>query len=217
MSANTQPYAGPEAGITTSAFGSRYTWPAVGGNVLAPAGTATTRIVERLDARARGALVDHFVELSIRDRRLRFGIPLARTGIASYVERIDFDRDAVLGVGDAGSGFLGVTHIALVDGVAELGLSVVPSLRNVGLGSAMFEEAVAHARTRGASRVYVRFLVENVPVLRLARRFGMQIVLQGDEADGWLELTPMPLTATVAAGATAVNDDALDAAEIRSA
>ena len=56
--------------------------------------------VQRLHASARGALLAHFLALSSEDRRLRFGSSLSAEGIAAYVERIDFDRDAVFGVHD---------------------------------------------------------------------------------------------------------------------
>jgi GNAT superfamily N-acetyltransferase len=147
-------------------------------------------IVQRLDERAPAVLLTHFVALSPEDRRLRFGSPLSAELIARYVERIDFDRDAVFGVHDLSLTLVGAAHVAFLDDHAELGLSVLPGHRGRGVGSALFERAAAHARNRSVPRLYMHCLNENAAVVHIARKFGMHIVAEAGEADAHLELAP---------------------------
>src|SRR4029079_14876358 len=108
----------------------------------------STIAVQRLHEHARNELLVHFLALSSEDRRLRFGSSTSSEGIEAYVRRIDFDRDAAFGVHDDSLRLVGVAHLGLLDDHAELGLSVLPGHRGIGLGSALFERGAAHARNR---------------------------------------------------------------------
>jgi GNAT superfamily N-acetyltransferase len=146
--------------------------------------------VQRLDARSRGALYEHLLALSPEDRRLRFGSSLSAAGINEYVDRIDFQRDAVFGVHDMSLVLVGAVHLALPDAHAELGLSVLSGHRGRGVGSALFERAAAHARNRSVPRLYMHCLRENLAVVHIARKFEMDIVAEAGEADAHLALPP---------------------------
>ena len=149
-----------------------------------------TVAVQRLNEGARPLLAAHFLALSPEDRRLRFGSPLSPEGIVAYVERIDFDRDAVFGVHDDRLLVVGVAHAAFGDDLAELGLSVLPPHRGRGVGSALFERAAAHARNRFKARLFMHCLKENLAIMRIARRFGMAIVTDAGDADAHVALPP---------------------------
>ena len=146
--------------------------------------------VQRLDDRARVALSRHFLALAPEDRRLRFGSPLSAELIVQYVERIDFDRDAVFAVHDMGLRLVAVAHVAFLGNQAELGLSVLPGHRGRGIGSALFERGAEHARNRSVPRLYMHCLNENAAVVHIARKFGMHIVAEAGDADAYLELPP---------------------------
>lgn len=147
----------------------------------------------RLNADGRPALVAHFLSLPVKDRRLRFCGPVAPSVIANYVDAIDFARDAVFGVYDDRLVLVAAAHVAFEDKVAELGISVLPKHRRRGVGGALFERAVAHARNRSMRRFFMHCLAENEPVIRIARRFGMDIVTRAGEAHAHLELPPASL------------------------
>src|SRR5262245_23734498 len=117
-----------------------------------------TIVVHRLNESARAALRVHFLALSSEDRRLRFASTLSAESVIAYVDGIDFDRDAVFGVRDDSLRLVGVAHVAFGDDVAELGLSVLPAHRGHGVGSALFDRAVAHARNRFVGRLYMNCL-----------------------------------------------------------
>ena len=146
--------------------------------------------VQRLDERARGALLAHFLALTPEDRRLRFGSSLSADGIAVYVDGIDFDRDAVFAVHDDSLVLVGVAHLALGDDHAELGLSVLPAHRGRGVGSALFERGAEHARNRFAPTLFMHCLRENAAIVHIAQRAGMHIVTESGDADAHLDLLP---------------------------
>ncbi|HEV2977278.1 MAG TPA: GNAT family N-acetyltransferase, partial [Casimicrobiaceae bacterium] len=56
--------------------------------------------VQRLVEASRPALRRHFLSLDGEDVRLRFGVTIPPAAIDNYVDRIDFDTDAVFGVHD---------------------------------------------------------------------------------------------------------------------
>lgn len=150
--------------------------------------------IRRLNEGLRTGLVAHFVALPMTDRRLRFGASLAPAVIAAYVDGIDFVRGAVFGVHDDRLALVGVAHMAIEDDLAELALSVLPTHRGRGVGSALFKRAVAHARNRCVPRLFMLFRSENAPIMRIAQRFGMRIVAGGGEARAHLKLQPASLS-----------------------
>lgn len=136
----------------------------------------------------RPALLVHFTTLGPEDRRLRFGGPIADEGISRYVERIDFQRDCLFGVHDDELRLLAVVHVALGDGPAELGLSVLPGWRGHGMGNALLQRAVTWLRNRGVASVQVHCLAENGAMMHVARKNGMRLARCGTETDGCLEI-----------------------------
>lgn len=144
----------------------------------------------RLRASDAPALFDHFTAFDAEDRRLRFGTPLRDEAIDAYLKRIDFVRDGVFAVHDGAMRLLAVIHVAVTDGAAELGLSVLPEARNQGMGTALFERAVMHLRNRGTKRAFVHCLSENGAMMHIARKLEMSIVPCGAETDAHVEIAP---------------------------
>jgi ribosomal protein S18 acetylase RimI-like enzyme len=102
--------------------------------------------------------------------------------------------------------------------VAEVGLSVLAAYRGRGIGSALFSRAATRARNRSMSALVMRCLHGNAPIIRLARRFGMDIVRVGDETEARLELPPVSLASLAAeflSDTLARRDDAADASRER--
>ena len=153
-----------------------------------------TTAIQRLNEAARDSLTAHFLALPLKDRGLRFGTALAPTAIAAYVDRIDFRHDTVFGVRDERRELVGAAHVAFDGDFAEVGLSVLPAHRCRGLGGALFQRAVAHARNRRIPRLVMNFLWGNAPIMRIARRFRMRIIASGHDANAQLELGPTSMT-----------------------
>ena len=147
-------------------------------------------LARRLHAADRGAFAAHLVALSGEDRRLRFGRALSDAALHDYVARIDFERDAVFGFAADGPSLGGAAHLAIVDGVAELGVSVLAAYRRRGVASALFRLASDFARSRFVRTLFLRCLAENAAMLHIARKSGMKIVTGGGAADAVLHLPP---------------------------
>ena len=147
-------------------------------------------VVSELSAVHRMALARHFLALDRDDRRLRFGAPIGDTVVRAYVARIDFEHDAAFGVFDEELHLIGAAHLAHASAEAELGLSVLRSHRNRGVGAALLERAVLRARNWGVRALYVHCLRENETMMHVARKQGMRIVTEQGEANAWLALAP---------------------------
>lgn len=150
--------------------------------------TSTNHLPVRLRPTDRAALQEHFLRLDPQDRRLRFGASLSDEAIRQLDERIDFDRDELFGVIDDDLRLLGVVHVAFYPDKAELGLSVLPAARGLGLGNALFARAVIHLTNRNVREVFVHCLTENGAMMHLARKNGMRVVRDGPETDAYLAL-----------------------------
>lgn len=143
----------------------------------------------------RWRLRPHFKMLDPQDRHMRFGAALNDSAVDRYVDHIDFDTDAVLGVADAGDRLVAVAHVAPVGEGAELGLSVHEAARGKGLGGALFEQSVNWARNRYLQRIFMHCLRENRAILHLARRHCMSISMDGTDSTAVL-LLPAPTIET---------------------
>ncbi len=145
---------------------------------------------KRLSPASREDLRVHFQALGAEDRRLRFGSMISDEGIALYVEKIDFDRDAVFGVFDDDLQLAGAAHVAVAAGAAELGVSVLPAFRGLGIGSALFDRASMFARNGLVRVLFMHCLTENAAMMHIAKKSKMRIVSGSGEADAHLELAP---------------------------
>ena len=144
----------------------------------------------RLRPSDRPALLAHFIALESEDRRLRFGTPLRDAGIKAYVDRIDFVHDGVFAAHDGAMELVAAVHVACSDEKAELGLSVLPAYRNMGLGGALTEHAMMHLRNRNMTQAFVHCLSENGAMMHIARKLGMAVVPCGAETDAHIRLAP---------------------------
>ena len=152
----------------------------------------------RLHSADRGAVAAHLLALSSGDRRLRFGGPSSDDTVRDYVARIDFDRDAVFGFLAEDLSLGGAAHVAIVDGVAELGVSVLAAHRRRGIGSALVRRASDFARNHSIRTLLARCLTENAAMMHIARKSGMKIVTGRGAAEAHLQLPP-PDVRTIAA------------------
>jgi GNAT superfamily N-acetyltransferase len=146
--------------------------------------------IRQLDRSHRAAIIAHLLRLPREDRRLRFGATLDDEAVANYVERIDFDRDALFGAFADDLSLAGMAHVAASAASAEFGVSVVQDARGRGIGSALFARASIFARTHHIRAMFMHCLLENRTMMHIAQKSGMRIVAEAGEADAWLALPP---------------------------
>lgn len=98
-------------------------------------------------------ILEHLLALNADDRFLRFSHAIRDDGMANYVAALDFKRDHLHGLCNANGDILALAHVATRDGEADFGLSVLASARGYGFGRALFQHAIALARSHGANRI----------------------------------------------------------------
>ncbi len=158
--------------------------------------------IRDLHARHRARILDHLLQLTERDRFLRFGSQVTHDQIAKYVASIDFKRDEVFGIFNRKLQLVAVAHLAAMPGLGpngdassrgramEFGVSVLQAGRGKGLGMRLFMHAVMHARNQHASHLMIHALTENAPMLRIAAKAGAAIEHFGPDSEAWLKLPP---------------------------
>ncbi|MGB0127129.1 MAG: GNAT family N-acetyltransferase [Rhodocyclaceae bacterium] len=149
-----------------------------------------TSLVKELSRFDLPALERHFLSLVGEDRRLRFGACVHDLVVCRYVKDIDFLHDAVFGVLDRDLELIAVARLGRRDHQAELGVSVLPGHRHLGIGAALLKRAHLHARNWGVQELFMYCLAENGPMMHLARKNGMDIAAASGDADARLNLPP---------------------------
>ncbi|MEZ5615456.1 MAG: GNAT family N-acetyltransferase [Rhodocyclaceae bacterium] len=138
----------------------------------------------------RPALRRHFLRLEPEDLRLRFEHVISEITLLKYVDAIDFQRDAVFGVFDDRLELAGVAHLGLRGEIAEFGVSVIPGHRGEGIGTALYRRAYEYCRNHRIDTLFVHCLKENAAMMHIARKAGMQIVLDAAEVEAHLRVPP---------------------------
>ncbi len=154
--------------------------------------------IRSLGPRHRDRIITHLQALDDHSRYLRFGYAATDAQMASYVDRLDFERDEVFGIFNRRLDLIAMAHLANpaeppANGrrlMAEFGVSVLPKGRRRGFGRRLFEHAMLHARNRGVGAMFIHALSENTPMLKIARDAGATVRRDGSESEAWLELTP---------------------------
>jgi RimJ/RimL family protein N-acetyltransferase len=152
--------------------------------------------VRELHAGHRDYILEHLLRLSEEDRRLRFGTQTPDDVIRSYVERLDFNQDAVFGIFDHDLRLIGMANLAYLPQKknqarsAEFGVSVLPEGRGHGLGTALLQRAAVHSRNTRVEILYVHCLANNKAMMSLANKAGMSVEYAYGDADAYLKLPP---------------------------
>jgi RimJ/RimL family protein N-acetyltransferase len=151
-------------------------------------------LIVRVDNEHRHKLAEHLLSLNDDDRYLRFGYHTNDERIRQYVAGIDLDFDDVFAVLNDELQLIAAAHVAYTRDIrfnqAEFGVSVSAGDRGTGLGYALIQRCIVHARAREVDVFYIYALAENHAMLSLARKVAMQIDSQGDEITGRLLLPP---------------------------
>lgn len=146
--------------------------------------------VLQLSEANREAMKRHFLTLDAEDLRLRFEHVISETTLLKYVDSIDFEQDAVFGVFDDRLELAGVAHLGLRGEIAEFGVSVIPGHRGEGIGTALYRRAYEYSRNHRITTLFVHCLKENAAMMHIARKAGMEIVLDAAEVEAHLCVPP---------------------------
>jgi RimJ/RimL family protein N-acetyltransferase len=160
--------------------------------------------IRSLSSRHRERIARHLLELPERDRYLRFGYAASDSQVMQYVQQLNFDRDEVFGIFNRRLRLLAMAHLAYMPDdrdqsstCAEFGVSVAANARGRGYGKRLFDLASLHARNRGVQTLMIHALSENLPMLRIARHAGAELIREGSESQAVLKLPADTLASQV--------------------
>lgn len=149
--------------------------------------------IRSIGPRERGRILQHLLELSPRDRYLRFGYAASDEQVRRYVEGLDFERDELFGIHNRRLDLIAMAHLAFAPAeqhsdCAEFGVSVSSHARGRGYGARLFERAVVTARNEGVGMLFIHALSENTAMLKIARNAGATVERSGSESEAHLVL-----------------------------
>jgi GNAT superfamily N-acetyltransferase len=121
----------------------------------------------------RDLLRRHLLGLAPAERRMRFQCAVSEDSIARHCARIDWFCTVVVGYFAEGR-LRGVAEIAFdrtfFPTTAEVAVTVEGAWQHQGVGTELTRRAAMIARNRGATRLVMLCLVENLPMRRIARK-----------------------------------------------
>ena len=141
----------------------------------------------------RPRILHHLLALDPQDRYLRFGYAASDEQIQRYVDSLHFERDEIFGIFNSRLDIVAMAHLALnlesgAEACAEFGVSVQKRSRGRGYGARLFERAAMHARNEGVLLLFIHALSENVPMIKIARKFGATVERDGSETEAYVRL-----------------------------
>ncbi len=141
-------------------------------------------VIRRIWPLEMDALRRHLCRLSREDRVLRFGRPVTNRFIQTYVDRLDWFRDIVIGA--VIDGEIKATGILTPIGwrlplEGSAAVAVEADLQGFGLGSELTKRMLTIGRNRFMSRIYMLCLVKNERMYRIAEKFGGEVDRFRDE------------------------------------
>lgn len=149
--------------------------------------------IRTLGRRHAPRVLEHLLSLSAEDRVRRFGLAIGDDMLRSYAEQIDYEKDEVFGIFNSRLKLVAMAHLAYLPAAeagrsVEFGVSVSARNRGQGMASRLFDHAVIHARNRGVRDMVLHVARENTAMLRIVRRAGATVTLEGDEVMAQLSL-----------------------------
>lgn len=168
--------------------------------------------IRALTSRHRRRIFEHITAMPDQDRYLRFGYHATNEQVSKYVDGLDFKRDEIYGIFNRRLQLLAMAHLALASdpknpNCAEFGVSVSADARGKGLGTALFERAILHARAENIDMIFIHALSENAAMLKIARKAGAVVESYGGEVEAHLRLPAQDLGERIE---TAVRDAVVD-------
>ena len=146
---------------------------------------------KRLVDKDRQYLFEHFKSLEERDLWMRFGYAASDSALKAYIDKLDFEQDALYGVFDLDLKLVALSHMAVMGHekkVADFGVSVLSAYRCKGYGLELLQRSIEHAANIGVEKLMIQTLAQNKPMLTLILKNTSDIEVDGRERIGKLEL-----------------------------
>jgi RimJ/RimL family protein N-acetyltransferase len=152
-------------------------------------------IIIALDEASKPEILAHLFRLSKDDRYLRFFAALSDTAIERYIAEMDLAAGAAFGVRTLQNpGLIGFAHVSKMAcqqgrNCAEVGFSIDKEFRGHGLANRLMDRVVTHCQASGIDTLFMSCLRTNAKMQAVAKNFGLQLMIDADEAIAELEVT----------------------------
>lgn len=121
-------------------------------------------------------IIDYGISMTDKIRHLFSAIYPGQPDIMEKVcydsARQDHLSTKVALVGQAIVGQANIFHHKALDGNANLGFHIHPSVRNQGIATALSNEAIKEASSKGMTVLYIRTHEDNFPAIAVAKKLG---------------------------------------------
>lgn len=140
--------------------------------------------IKKITGLQRPDILQHLFRLDDDGKLLRFGYVISTDNLQIYVNKINFNRDIVLGLfcNDLLVGFChGVGYHENGIAVAEIGISIENDYRSNGCGYQMLKDAFELAKLKSIKKIYIHTLKKNKPMQKILEKLNGQMSIQDDE------------------------------------
>ena len=155
-------------------------------------------LIRQILAGDREIIQEHLLKLSPDDRFLRFSQTTSDELIIKYCQNIDFSRSEILAIENINGEIVGISETLIAPGGgAEIAFSVLKEAQGAGLGEALFERTVRHAKTRGIKHLSLICMSNNKAMRKIAEKHGMELEGDFNQVEGYMnvaEATPSDIT-----------------------
>lgn len=142
---------------------------------------------------------DHLMHLDDEGLRLRFGMPKQREDAAQWAMGLKDTvkaKHVLWGTKNGWGDLVGICHLVIQDGQAEIALSTSIGYRRRGISKSLMHVAISYLQNRGIEHIYMVCLSENTAVQQLAKKCGIVVVTMHGESEAKLKL-PWPTPASI--------------------
>lgn len=158
-------------------------------------------VITTLQDLDKRAILDHLLRLDTEDRYMRFFAAVNDDVLTLYVkDKMSLEESKAFGIYDPNDRdkLIAFAHLTGEEKIAygcraELGISIDKNFRNMGLASRLLDRVLTHCRAHGVNTLFMSCLRQNVTMQRLAKRAGLRLVLDHQEALAELNLPEYPV------------------------
>ena len=146
--------------------------------------SVATPQVMRLRETHRVLLLEHYRHLDKASRNCRFGYNVSENALASFVARLDFNKDVHFGIIQE-QRLVAVAQISPVNpdypNTLELGISVATSARKQGYALHLWRYLTTYAAQHHKEAIHVQYLAENKAMASFCAKRGLIPTQYGSE------------------------------------
>lgn len=149
----------------------------------------------RLFSSSGEEMITHFLDMSVNDRYLRFGYNVSDKNIENYITTsLVAERSTWYGI-KINNCLVATIHIAMIENMAEFAFTTCQDHRGKKLGQLLFARGYQLVTEEQIDRIYLCMLSKNKAMIRIAKKFGMNVMIHGVESEASITIEcPVPLS-----------------------